>query len=167
MRHEVIWEPAASTVGVDYGRSEIERLLQHRDPFLLLDRITLIDPERGALEGRRRIDPADPVLGGHFPGEPVYPGALQIEIVAQLSLCCYHFYAERSSELTPQTRPRRYRAVKVHHAAFLGGVFPGDELTVRAQVLEADTLAFTCAGQLLRAGKICATAVLEAYLVDG
>jgi 3-hydroxyacyl-[acyl-carrier-protein] dehydratase len=154
------------TRSVDLGRDTLERLIEHRDPFLLVDRITAVDPTQGALEAVRRIRPDDPVLRGHFPNEPIYPGCLQIEMIGQLCLCCLHFQSKETYDVPAGTRPGRYRGVQVHGAAFLRGIAPGDEVTIRARLLAADTLAMTCAGQLVRGGEICAVAVMEAYLVD-
>jgi 3-hydroxyacyl-[acyl-carrier-protein] dehydratase len=162
----LIWTPGATTEKVDYGPEAIGRLIEHRAPFLLIDRITAVDWEAGAVEGTRRIDPADPILRGHFPGDPIYPGALQIEMIGQLALCTHHFHAARSSAIPTTLKPRRFRGVEVHYAAFLAPLLPGDEVTIRARLLAADSLAMTCGGQALRDGKICATSVLEAYFVD-
>jgi 3-hydroxymyristoyl/3-hydroxydecanoyl-(acyl carrier protein) dehydratase len=167
LRREPIWTAGAATRAVSHHRDAIERLIEHRDPFLLLDRLTLADPPLGALEGTRRLDPEDPVFRGHFPGDPVYPGALQIETIAQLSLCCFHFLAGQTYEIPLNARPRRFRGLQVHHAAFLLPQRPGDELTVRARVLASDSLTMTCAGQLLQGGRIGAVAIIDAYFVDG
>ena len=58
-RKRALWEPAASTTQLSLGQAEIER---------------------------RRIDPDDPIFAGHFPGDPVYPGMLQLEMAGQLGV---------------------------------------------------------------------------------
>jgi 3-hydroxymyristoyl/3-hydroxydecanoyl-(acyl carrier protein) dehydratase len=166
LRREPVWTAGPATRRVSLGRDAIERLIEHRDPFLLFDRITQVDPKQGALEGLRFVDPADPVFRGHFPGDPIYPGALQIEMVGQLCLCCHHFRSEDTYEVAGDSKPRRLRGVQVHSASFLRAIAPGEELTIRALLLAADTLAMTCAGQLVKDGAICAVAVMEAYFVD-
>jgi 3-hydroxyacyl-[acyl-carrier-protein] dehydratase len=166
LRREPIWTAGIHTRQVSLERPAIERLIEHRDPFLFIDRITAVDPVQGALEAVRRIDPQDPVFGGHFPGDPIYPGCLQIEMIGQLSLCCFHFQSESTYDVPLQTSARRYRGVQVHNAGFLAAIAPGDEVTIRARLLVTDTLAMTCAGQLLRGGQICAISVMEAYFVD-
>jgi 3-hydroxymyristoyl/3-hydroxydecanoyl-(acyl carrier protein) dehydratase len=166
LRREPIWVPGASTKRVDHDQRAIGRLIEHRSPFLLIDRITAVDWEHGAIEGTRRIDPNDPILAGHFPGDPVYPGALQIEMVGQLALCTHHFQAGRTSDIPAEVKPQRFRGVQVHYAAFLAPLRPGDEPTVRARLLASDSLAMTCGGQLFLDGKILAATVMEAYFVD-
>jgi 3-hydroxymyristoyl/3-hydroxydecanoyl-(acyl carrier protein) dehydratase len=166
LRREPIWKAGPDTRSVSLQRDAIERLIEHRDPFLLVDRITQVDPTQGALEGIRVVDPEDPVFRGHFPGDPIYPGCLQIEMVGQLCLCCHHFQSESTYDVPRESKPRRLRGVQVHSASFLRGIAPGDEVTIRALLLASDTLAMTCAGQLLRGDAICAVAVMEAYFVD-
>lgn len=58
-----------------------EVVLPHRPPILLLDRVLVCDPERIVAE--RRFDPEDPVFRGHFPGDPIVPGVLLVEAMAQ------------------------------------------------------------------------------------
>jgi 3-hydroxymyristoyl/3-hydroxydecanoyl-(acyl carrier protein) dehydratase len=64
----------------------IRRILPHRSPFLLVD---AVDEVRGhpprELDARFRVDPEHPVLAGHFPGRPLWPGACTIEGIAQAS----------------------------------------------------------------------------------
>ncbi len=81
-----LWTPGPSTREVFLGRAAVERLLPHRDPFLFVERITAIDLDVPGIAGRRRIDPADPLFAGHFPGAPLYPGVLQLETMGQLGI---------------------------------------------------------------------------------
>ncbi len=80
---------ADTFVSVNYGQEEIKRLIPHRDPFLLLDRIENVDLTQKAIIGMRHINPADPLFKGHFPDYPIYPGVLQLEFIGQLAICYY------------------------------------------------------------------------------
>ena len=164
-RRRPLWEAGPATRSLDLGRAEIERILPHREPFLLLDRIVSVDLDQCAIRGERHIAQTDPILAGHFPEHPVYPGVLQLEIMGQLGMCLMHF----ASELAPV----RARALKIHHAVFQTEVLPGDDIAVLARFLEGDEYTVVCAGQLIKHPQgatlptVCAVAVSEAYLVDG
>lgn len=173
-RKRPLWEPGRTTRAISFGRPDVERILPHRDPFLFVDAITAVDLEQAALSGRRTICPDDPIFVGHFPGQPIYPGVLQIETMGQLGVCLAHFANDRTHEIAADARPTDVRAFKVHHALFQAEVLPGDELAILATLLHADAYTAICAGQLLttrRSGAaseptICALAVMEVYFVD-
>lgn len=161
-----LWTPGPSTREVDLGRAVVERLLPHRDPFLFVERITAVDIELPAIAGRRRIDPADPIFVGHFPGAPIYPGVLLLETMGQLGICLSHFAGRGSHEVAPDASPANVRALKIHTALFAAEVLPGDELTILAKLLHDDGTIAVCAGQILNAGVVAAFAVMEVYLVE-
>ncbi len=65
-----------------YNINDIEKMLPHRYPFLLVDKIMEIDEER--IVGVKNVTMNEPFFQGHFPGNPVMPGVLQIEAMAQV-----------------------------------------------------------------------------------
>lgn len=69
--------------GVVLSTAEIQKLIPHRSPFLLVDRIVDYDPGRQYIRGEKAITASEWYFGGHFPGLPVMPGVLQVEALAQ------------------------------------------------------------------------------------
>lgn len=63
-------------------REQIQEILPHRDPFLWLDRVVELEPGQRAVAEKDVAEDED-VFRGHFPGDPVFPGVLQIEALAQ------------------------------------------------------------------------------------
>lgn len=67
--------------------NEIQKILPHRTPFLLIDRIEELEPGAGA-KGRKCVTMNEPFFQGHFPGKAVMPGVLILEALAQVGAVC-------------------------------------------------------------------------------
>src|SRR5690606_2640392 len=81
------------------GIGDIQALLPHRYPFLLVDRVTSITPgER--ISAYKNVTVNEPFFNGHFPGHPVMPGVLILEALAQAA----GILAYRSQQMTPEQK---------------------------------------------------------------
>jgi 3-hydroxymyristoyl/3-hydroxydecanoyl-(acyl carrier protein) dehydratase len=165
-RRRPVFTPGEGTTEVHFGRTEIERMLPHREPFLLVDSVQQVDLAQSAIAGRLTIDPQDPVFRGHFPGDPVYPGVLQVEAIGQLGICLQNLIGRDSTSVGEDVRPRPLRLLKVHHALFQGAVRPGEWVTLLARSLEQSDYVSTCIGQVVHGDEVKALAVFEVYLLD-
>jgi 3-hydroxyacyl-[acyl-carrier-protein] dehydratase len=132
-------------------RARIEELLPHRDPFLLVDRVTMVDGERGIVVARYDLARAQETFAGHFPGRPVYPGALQIETVGQAGIIIGGI---RNGAVTS------FSMTHVLAARFMRPVPPRGEIEVIAQIVD-DGLFVTSVGQVLHDAEICAVAAMS------
>ena len=104
---------------------DIEKILPHRAPFLLVDRVFEIDPEKSA-HGVKNVSMNEWFFQGHFPNEPVMPGVLIIEALAQLSGIA--MLANQVSENKKQEEQKSMYFVKIDGATFKDKVVPGDVL---------------------------------------
>lgn len=161
-KHKISF-PESETVALSFSRPEIEKMLPHRSPFFFLDQISRLNLKEQCLEGFREIATTDPIFQGHFPQNPIYPGVLQIEMMGQLGLCLYHFIQNQSSCLPQESKPLTGLFTKVHHASFLQPIFPGDRITILAQMEEYDDWTGTVKGQIYKGEELCSFSILGVY----
>jgi 3-hydroxyacyl-[acyl-carrier-protein] dehydratase len=105
----------------------IQRLLPHRYPFLLVDRVTEFAAHKRVV-GVKNVTINEPFFQGHFPGHPVMPGVLVIEALAQTGGIL--------TQLSHQTDSsgKLFYLVKIDNAKFSRMVVPGDQLTLEVEL---------------------------------
>ena len=114
--------PQTSTTA-PLGRTEIEAILPHREPFLLLDEVTELEPSSHVVA---RLGVRDEHCRGHFPGNPIMPGVLMVEALAQAGAVAV--LAEESN------RGKLALFAGIDDVRFKRLVRPGDELTLECRL---------------------------------
>ena len=150
---------------LSWARDDIKRILPHREPFLLVDRLTGVGFDEEAIAGTRFISPDDPIFAGHFPDYPVYPGCLEVEMIGQLGLCLHYFLGSRSTAVPSEVQPMNVRATRIVGAYYLAPVLPGREVTLIAKKLEYDEYFATMIGQVIADGKVACAAIGEVCFI--
>ena len=110
------------------GTADIERLLPHRYPFLLVDRVLEFERNKRVL-AYKNVSCNEPFFTGHFPGHPVMPGVLVVEALAQAGGVLTQLSRD-PSELGKDT----FYLVKVDNAKFSRMVVPGDRLELEVEL---------------------------------
>lgn len=144
-----------------WGRRDIEQILPHREPFLLVDQLTGVNVEAESLRGARSLSVEDPVFKGHFPDFPVYPGCLEVEMIGQLGLCLSYFLEKRTIEPPSGIVPLRVRATRILGALYLEPVLPGKSVTLLARKLDHDDYFASVMGQVIVDDKVACVAICE------
>ena len=108
---------------------QIQRLLPHRYPFLLVDRVIEVVPDVSAV-ALKNVTINEPFFDGHFPGHPVMPGVLIIEAMAQAA----GLLTQISRRMKGDTGSPLFYLVKVDNARFSAPVVPGDQLRLEVNL---------------------------------
>ena len=109
--------------------NEIKKILPHRYPFLLIDRVIsyTLEPEK-TLTAIKNVTVNEPFFEGHFPGDPVMPGVLILESMAQACGVLAHVALATSRDVGGV-----YYLVKIDKAKFNRKVVPGDQLLMEVK----------------------------------
>ena len=137
--------------------NEIREILPHRYPFLLVDRIIELEPER--IVGIKNVTANEPFFNGHFPDFPVMPGVLIVEAMAQTAgVLVLKSIPDRHSKLV--------FLVSVDGARFRRPVVPGDQLRIEMSVIKRKGTVAKMAGTATVDGKVVAEAEVMCKLQD-
>jgi 3-hydroxyacyl-[acyl-carrier-protein] dehydratase len=161
MTQEIIKGAAATEegAGVTIDMTEILRRIPHRYPFLLIDRAEQYK-EGESMVGIKCVTMNEPFFLGHFPGNPVMPGVLIAEAIAQTGAVLM------SKTLNADVTGKTILFMSLE-SRFRHPVRPGDVLRMPVQVLRARADAFKFRGEAFVGDKLAAQSEFSAMVVDG
>jgi len=139
--------------------NEIMKILPHRYPFLLVDRITEVESGK-RIVGIKNVSVNEPFFPGHFPGHPVMPGVLIIEALAQVSGILAYLSSDES------VRSKITYFVGIDNARFRKPVLPGDQLRLELEVTGCKRGIWSFNGRAFVADKLVTEAELRLTLAD-
>jgi 3-hydroxyacyl-[acyl-carrier-protein] dehydratase/UDP-3-O-[3-hydroxymyristoyl] N-acetylglucosamine deacetylase/3-hydroxyacyl-[acyl-carrier-protein] dehydratase len=137
---------------------EIVKLLPHRFPFLLVDRVIGLEPGK-SIVAIKNVSCNEAFFQGHFPEIKIMPGVLIIEALAQAGgLLLYHSFSEPRKKLVVLSR--------IQNAKFRKAVVPGDQLRLEAEVTKMRSKFATIRGRALVDGEVVTEGELSAGIVE-
>lgn len=135
---------------------EIQKILPHRYPFLLVDRIIDIEPKVKAT-GYKNVSANEPFFQGHFPDLPIMPGVLIVEAMAQVAgILAFHSGAQGNSVYF----------MSIEKAKFRKPVVPGDQLNFEVNVIQNRNNVWKFSGQAFVDEQIVAEADFTAMVTE-
>ena len=132
--------------------NQIQKILPHRYPFLMIDRVIKVDPGK-TLTAIKNVSVNEPFFEGHFPHRPVFPGVLMLECIAQASaiLASLMIDATASGENV-------YLFAGVDKARFRRPVGPGDQLVIDVEFVKHIKKLWRCVGTIKVDGELTCSA---------
>jgi len=136
---------------------EIQKILPHRYPFLLVDKIVHLNLQENEIIGVKNVTVNEPFFQGHFPGIPIMPGVLILEALAQTGGVLVHQkgYTTKIAVL-----------LNVGYAKFRKAVSPGDILHLHAKGLHISGTGGKMSAQAMLQDQVAAEAELSFALID-
>lgn len=141
---------------------EIQEILPHRYPFLLVDRVTDIQKNE-TLTAYKNVSISENIFQGHFPGHPIYPGVMILEGMAQAG----GILAFKSMEMSKEEAAQKVvYFMSIDKAKFRSPVKPGDKLEYRISVMKHKGAIWMLKGEAFVDDKLVSEAELKAMIVD-
>jgi 3-hydroxyacyl-[acyl-carrier-protein] dehydratase len=141
---------------------QIQEILPHRYPFLLVDRVTQMEEGKNIV-GYKNVSISEPAFQGHFPGHPIYPGVMILEGMAQAG----GILALLSSGLSDEEiKQKVIYFMSIDGAKFRKPVKPGDQLEYRISVAKLRKNLIVLDGEAYVDDQLVCEAQLKAMVVD-
>jgi len=141
---------------------QIQEIIPHRYPFLLLDRVTALTPTESII-GFKNVTIGDNIFQGHFPGHPIYPGVMILEGMAQAG----GILAFKSMDITKEEAENKVvYFMSIDKAKFRSPVKPGDRLEYRVSVIKQKSAVWVLDGKAYVDDVLVAQAEFKAMIVD-
>ena len=142
---------------------DIQKILPHRYPFLLVDRVTALAPG-ATITAYKNVSISEPVFEGHFPGHPIYPGVMILEGMAQAGgILAFKSMTDVTEE---EIQNKVVYFMSIDKAKFRSPVKPGDQLEYRISVIKNKGAIWLLKGEAYVDGKLTSEAELKAMIVD-
>ena len=132
--------------------NQIQKILPHRYPFLMIDRVIEVDPGK-TLTAIKNVSVNEPFFEGHFPHHPVFPGVLMLECIAQASAILASLMID-----TTANGKNVYLFAGVDKARFKRPVGPGDQLFIDVKFLKHIKTLWRCVGTIKVDGELACSA---------
>ncbi|MBA4387164.1 MAG: 3-hydroxyacyl-[acyl-carrier-protein] dehydratase FabZ [Verrucomicrobia bacterium] len=142
-----------SAIAID----EIMKVLPHRYPMLLVDKIVECD-DKTRIVGIKNVTVNEPFFMGHFPGAPVMPGVLQLEAMAQTAGVLLNRIAGASGNIP--------YFMAIDKARFRRVVRPGDQMRIEVEILNLRTKACKFGAKVLVDGNLASEAEMMCMITD-
>ena len=133
--------------------AEIMRILPHRYPFLLVDRVLEVDPDK-RIVALKNVTINEPFFSGHFPGAPVMPGVLTIESMAQTGAILG--LLEKNADLSKTL----VYFMGIDEAKFRRPIVPGDQMRIVVEVIRRKAIVWKMKGEVYVGSELAAEAIL-------
>ena len=146
-----------------YNVVEIQKILPHRFPFLLVDRIIDLKPKE-YIEGYKNVSISEPVFQGHFPDHPIYPGVMIIEGMAQAGGVLAFKSMDNATQEEIENKVVYF--MSIDKAKFRAPVTPGDKLVYKINVIRNKGAIWQLEAKAYVDDKVVAQAELKAMIVD-
>ncbi len=146
-----------------YNVVDIQNILPHRYPFLLVDRITELTKGE-YIEGFKNVSISEPVFQGHFPGHPIYPGVMILEGMAQAGGVLAFKSMDNATQ--EEIANKVVYFMSIDKAKFRAPVTPGDQLIYKINVMRNKGAVWQLDAKAYVDDKLVAQAELKAMIVD-